>query len=92
MTRGEISEKVKMVLRKKLESENKVINKITEKTVLEDFGFDSLDLMDIIVSLEKGFDSDLNLDDMITIDDSIEKISEIIEKKLEEINKKSVLI
>ena len=81
MSRVEILQKMQLVIQEQLGREDIVL---TEATKLDDFGVDSIELMEFIINLEDEFALEIS-DNTI---DHMDKVSDLLDYLSEQLNNK----
>ena len=81
MSRVEILQKMQLVIQEQMGKEDIVL---TEDTKLDDWGVDSIELMEFIINLEDEFAleiSDDTIDHMVKVADLLDNLSEKLNKE-----------
>ena len=81
MSRVEILQKMQLVIQEQMGKEDIVL---VEETKLDDFGVDSIELMEFIINLEDEFAleiSDDTIDHMVKVADLLDYLSEKLNKE-----------
>ena len=74
-----VFEKVKSIIADQLDVEEEKV--VAEASITEDLGADSLDMVDLVMSIEEEFDIEMPNEDVehiVTVGDAVEEIKKIV--------------